>query len=167
MNYQTALTQAMDMLALDRRVVFLGQSVCWPGTFMSGTLQGVPVNQRIELPVMEEAQCGMCIGMALAGCVPVCIYPRFNFALLAMNQLVNHLDKMESHVIVRVGVGSTKPLDPGPQHRGDFMDAFAQMMPNTNFMRLYDPIFIVPAYQRALEEKCPHVLVEIADLYGE
>ena len=165
MNYQKQLCEAMQELARDDRVVFLGQGVRDPGTFMSTTLQDVPLDKRIELPVAEELQLGMSIGMALAGLVPVSIYPRFNFLILAMNQLVNHLNVMQPHVIVRVGVGSTKPLDPGPQHRGDMTEAFRLLMPNTPIVRLESAEQIVPEYRNAIERNGPTILVEIADLY--
>ena len=155
----------MQDLSLDERVVFLGQGVRDAGTFMSTTLQGVPLDKRIELPVAEEMQLGMSIGMAIAGYVPVSVYPRWQFFLLAANQAVNHLDKMQPHVIVRVGVGSTVPLDPGPQHKGDLTEAFRLLMPNTTIVRLESADRIVPEYRNALERNGPTVIVEIADLY--
>ncbi len=167
-NYQAALSQAMEEMACDPRVVFLGQGVRDSGTFMSTTLQGVPLEQRIELPVVEETQMGMSIGFALAGFIPISIYPRWNFLLLAANQLVNHLDKivnMKSKVIVRVGVGSSKPLDPGPQHTSDFTDAFQLMMPNTYIRRFNNASDVITEYRQALKRKGPSVLVEIADRY--
>ena len=39
-------------------------------------------------------QMGITIGMLMSGYVPISIYPRWNFLLLAINQLVNHLDKL-------------------------------------------------------------------------
>lgn len=164
-NYKAELCRAMSLLANDSRVVFIGQGVEDPGTFMSTTLEHTPLLKRIELPVAEEMQAGMAIGLALKGFVPVCIYPRWNFLLLAVNQLVNHLDKMQTHVIVRVGIGSEKPLDPGPQHRGDFTDAFKMLMPNTPIVRLTKASVVVPEYRAALACKGPTVLVEIADFY--
>ena len=152
-------------LATDDRAVFLGQGVRDAGTFMSTTLQNVPLDKRIELPVAEEMQLGMSIGMALAGYVPVSVYPRWQFFLLASNQAVNHLDKMKPHVIVRVGVGSTKPLDPGPQHKGDLTEAFRLLMPNTAIVRLEDTESIHREYRNALHRAGPTILVEIADLY--
>lgn len=166
-DYSTALSQAMEEMAADPRVVFLGQGVRDPGTFMSTTLQGVSLDQRIELPVMEETQLGMSIGMALTGLVPVSIFPRWNFLLLAANQLVNHLDKMQLKVIVRVGVGSSKPLDPGPQHTSDFTDAFQLMMPNTYIRRLNNASDAITEYRQALERNGPSILVEIAGLYAD
>ena len=155
----------MSLLAADERGVFLGQGVRFSGTFMSKTLDHVDLGKRIELPVMEETQLGMSIGMDLSGFVPVSVFPRWNFFLLAANQAVNHLDKMQPHVIVRVGVGSTTPLDPGPQHKGDLTEAFRLLMPNTIIVKLDNPESIVPAYRSALDRSGPTILVEIADLY--
>ena len=167
LNYQKALCAAMQELASDERVVFLGQGVRDAGTFMFTTLTDVPLKQRIELPVMEEAQLGMSIGLALAGHIPISIYPRWNFLVLAANQLINHLDKMGAHVIVRVGVGSTKPLYPGPLHVGDFTEAFRQMMPNTYIARLEHPDEVISEYRAALHRDGPSLLAEIADLYDQ
>lgn len=165
-NYKDSLSRAMENLASDSRVVFLGQGVRDKGTFMSTTLGKVPLEKRIELPVAEEMQLGMSIGLALAGHVPISVFPRWNFLILAANQLVNHLDKMGAHVIVRVGVGSSKPLDPGDQHKGDFTEAFRQMMPNTYIARLEHAADVIPQYRAALHRNGPSILVEIADLYG-
>lgn len=155
----------MQELALDDCVVFLGQGVRDAGTFMSTTLTEISLDKRIELPVAEELQLGMSIGMALAGFVPVSVFPRWQFFLLAANQAVNHLDKLQPHVIVRVGVGSTIPLDPGPQHKGDLTEAFRLLMPNTTIVRLESAEQIVPEYRAALKRLGPTILVEIADSY--
>lgn len=165
-NYKAELIRAMEVLAEDERTVFLGQGVEDPGTFMSQTLKTVPNEKKIELPVAEEMQAGMAIGFWLKGLVPVCVYPRFNFALLAMNQLVNHIDKMKAHVIIRVGVGSEKPLHPGPQHTGDMTYAFRDLMPNTMVRKFYRAQDIVPQYRIALNFEGPTLLVEFADFYA-
>ena len=164
-SYRDALTAAMTELASNTRVVFLGQGVRDPGTFMSTTLAHLPIDKRLEMPVAEEMQMGMSIGLALVGFIPISLYPRWNFLILASNQLVNHLDKMQLHVIVRVGVGSTKPLDPGLQHTGDFTEAFRLMMPNTHIERLNHATDVATAYRAALQRPGPSILVEIADLY--
>ena len=155
----------MEDVSQDSRVVFLGQGCRDAGTFMSTTLTGVPLSRRIELPVAEEMQLGMSIGMALTGYVPVSIFPRWQLFLLAANQAVNHMDKMQPHVIVRVGIGSTVPLDPGPQHKGDLTEAFRLLMPQTTIVRLESADQIVPEYRNALERKGPTILVEYADKY--
>ena len=165
-SYKDALSAAMEELAWDPRTIFLGQAVAAQGTYMSATFDDVPLEKRIELPVAEELQLGMSIGMALAGYVPVSVYPRWNFLILAANQLVNHLDKMGGRVIVRVGVGSSKPLDPGEQHKGDYTEAFRQMMPNTYITKLEKASDIITEYRAALHRDGPSILVEVADLYA-
>ena len=63
---------------------------------------------------------GMTNGFAINGFIPVSIFPRWNFLLLAMNQLINHLDKIKimsrheykTKVIIRTGIGSERPLHP-------------------------------------------------------
>ena len=161
------MARAMEMLASEPRTVFIGQAVAYPGTTMSGTLDNVPLERRIELPVAEDMQMGMSIGLALAGHIPVTLFPRWNFLLLATNQLVNHLDKMEPvpRVIIRVGVGSEKPMYPGRQHVGNFTSAFQMLCGSIHFKRLMHPEQIVPAYRGALERDGPTVLVEFADFY--
>lgn len=156
----------MAEIARDPRVRFIGQGVACPGTFMSETLVDVPDRQKIEFPVAEELQLGVSIGMALDGLIPVSVFPRWNFLLSATSQLVNHLDKMRAHVIVRVGIGSTAPLYPGPQHVGDFTEAFRLMMQNTPVIRIRNVQDIETGYAAALRHKAPTVLVEDAALYG-
>ena len=162
----------MMMLALHPKTVFLGQSVEYPGTAMTNTLAGVPKDRLLELPVAEEMQMGMSIGMALNGFIPVSIYPRWNFLLLAVNQLVNHLDKHPAmgyrpKVIVRTGIGSIRPLHPQHQHVGDFTDAFRSMLTTVKVVRLEEPEEIFPAYQAALASEGSTLLIEYGDYHQE
>ncbi len=167
----------MEYLSRDPRTVFIGQAVAVTGTAMTTTLVDVDDHKKIELPVAEEMQMGISTGMALAGFVPVTFYPRWNFLLLAVNQLVNHLDKVkhmsrggfQPKVIIRTGIGSERPLNPQCQHLGDFTDAFRLMLTNVEVIRLDDPEDIFPAYKKALERtdgKCT-IIVEWGDYYQE
>lgn len=173
MRYYDELTRAMDMLAADPHTVFLGQSVGYPGTGITNTLKNVPKDRLIELPVMEDAQVGMSTGMALAGLIPVSIFPRWNFLLLGANQLVNHLDRLPLYsgggyvprVIIRVAVPSVSPLDPQAQHDADFTDAFQMMCKTVQFFRMHDAGSIVPAYEYALHHEGATVMVEYVDHY--
>ena len=95
MKYKSELIRSMNWLAKKRDTIFLGQACKVSGHAISSTLTEVPDEKRIELPVFEETQMGISTGMALEGFVPITMYPRFDFFILACNQLVNHLDKME------------------------------------------------------------------------
>ena len=89
MKYFDELKRSMNYLAENKKTVFIGQAVEVPGTAMSNTLVDVSHDKKVELPVAEEMQMGMAIGLAMDGYAPISIYPRWNFLLLAMNQLVN------------------------------------------------------------------------------
>jgi len=178
LKYKTELLRATDYLAKNPKTLFLGQSVVYPGNSIFGTLENVPISQKMELPVFEETQLGMCIGLALAGYIPVSIYPRFNFLLLAMNQLVNHLDKLptitqnrvQPRIIIRTAIGSERPLFPGFQHSGDFTEAFKALhLQNVDIVRLDEPEQIFPEYQKAIErpDAKSTILVEYGDYYNE
>jgi len=177
MKYFDELKRSMEWLATDPRTVFIGQAVEVPGTAMSNTVKDIPIERRLELPVAEELQMGMTVGLALHGSIPVSIYPRWNFLLLAVNQLVNHLDKLAQlsgggyapKAIIRTGIGSVRPLHPQSQHVGDFTAAFQLMCSSIEVIRLDEPEQIFPAYEQALlrEDGRSTLLVEWGDFYGE
>lgn len=168
MTYYGALQAAMHDLA-KREALFVGQSVRYKSNGVFNTLAGVPMAQRIEVPVFEDVQMGMCTGLAMAGYLPVCIFPRWDFALLAANQMVNHLDKHFRHakVIIRVAVGARWPLHSGPQHTQDHTAAFRLMLESVAVVDLRCARDVVPAYRKAAESDRSTLLVEHADLYGE
>jgi pyruvate/2-oxoglutarate/acetoin dehydrogenase E1 component len=121
-------------LLSDAGAVFLGQAVACDGTAMRSTLKHLPPERLIEMPVAENMQAGMCTGIAIAGGLPVCCYPRINFMLEAVSQIVQHLDKLPLYsdyrprVIIRTAIATNKPLDPGPQHVGNYVPAFRSML---------------------------------------
>ena len=167
----------MEFLASDPRTVFIGQAVAFPGTAMSNTLMGVPKEKLVELPVAEEMQMGMSLGMGLHRLIPVTIFPRWNFLLLAINQLVNHVDKArvmsnggyDPKIIIRTGIGSERPLHPQHQHIGDFTDAIRKMCTTIEVIRLKEPEDIFPAYEKSLlrDDGRNTILVEYGDYYNE
>ncbi len=176
-TYVTELTKAMKYLSEDPKTIFMGQAVAVPGTIMSPTLVDVPAEKKIELPVAEDMQMGMSLGWALNGFVPVSIFPRWNFMLLATGQLVNHLDKIKEmsrggyqpKVIIRTGIGATGPLNPQCQHLGDFTDAIRLMLTNIEVIRLDEPEQIFPAYEKALNrtDGMSTIVVEWGDRYND
>lgn len=177
MRYFDELKRSMEYLAEDPRTLFLGQAVACAGTAMSNTLRDVAPDRKLELPVDEELQMGMTNGLAVDGMIPVSIFPRWNFLLVAVNQLVNHLDKLllmsgggyRPKAIIRTGIGSERPLHPQHQHVGDFTDAFRLMCSNIEVIRLEEPNQVFPAYAHALHrtDGKSTLLVEYGDYYHE
>ncbi len=176
-RYFEELSKSMEYLAKFENTKFIGQSVEVAGTAMRNTLLSLDQSKLIELPVEEDFQMGLAVGMALTGLVPVSIFPRWNFLLLATNQIVNHLDKLKEltqsdnpgKVIIRTGIGSVNPLHPGPQHTGDFTDAFKLMCPNINIVRLDTADSIFPEYKKAYDrdDGISSLLVEWSDKYND
>jgi len=177
MKYFDECKRAMEYLAQDDRTLFMGQAVAFPGTAVTRQLENVSPTKKLELPVCEEMQMGMTIGLALDGYVPVSIYPRWNFLLLATNQLVNHLDKINYFTdnqkkfkcIIKVVAGSERPLFPGRQHVGDFSDGFRQLLETVEIIQLKEPEQIQSAYEHALyrEDNKSTIIVEYGDFYNE
>ena len=177
MKYFDELKRSMDWLGEKSNTLFLGQAVEYAGTGMTNTLKDVDRSKLLEMPVNEDMQMGMSIGMALNGTVPISIYPRWNFLILAANQIVNHLDKAKimsdggytPKVIIRVGIGSQRPLHPQHQHIADFTSGFRAMCETVDIIRLEEPNQIFEAYQYAYNRTYNRstILVEYGDYYNE
>jgi pyruvate/2-oxoglutarate/acetoin dehydrogenase E1 component len=171
LTYLGELRRAMAMLAAHPRTLFVGQAVKFPGQRAFETFADVPMDRRIEMPVAEDFQMGCSTGLALMGYVPVSFYPRMDFLIIAVNQLVNHLDKLAqmggygAKVIIRTAVGAHVPLDPGPQHTQDHVEALRRMLRRVQIVELLEPQFIVPHYRWALESPDPVIVVERMQLY--
>jgi len=173
MTYKEQLTEMMTLLGQREDTIFIGQQIIWPGNPMSSTLNGVSKNKMIEVPVMEDSQMGMSLGMAMTGKFVISFYPRWDFLICATNQLVNHVDKMKlmsnnqwsPNMIIRVGKGSDKPIDPGHQHKSDYRLQFKHMCPNIEFHNLQNFADVELAYKYAMENGGIHVMCEYPELY--
>ena len=175
MKYFDEIKRSMDWLGQKKDTMFLGQAVEYAGTGMTNTLKGVDKSKLLEMPVTEDMQMGMSIGLSISGFFPISIFPRWNFLLLATNQLVNHLDKLptmgsvtyKSRMIIRTAIGSQRPLHPQYQHIGDYTEAFRLMCPNIDIVKLDEPEQIFPAFTNAYTSLRPTIIVEWGDYYNE
>jgi len=177
MRYFDELKRSMEWLAAKPNTLFIGQAVACPGTAMSNTVRDIDPEQLVELPVAEEMQMGMSLGLAIDGKVPISIFPRWNFLLCGMSQLINHIDKVKemssggyrTKIIVRVGIGSIDPLHPQSQHVGDFTDAIKLMSTSLDVIRLEEPEDIFPAYEKAFlrDDGRTTICVEYGDYYSQ
>ncbi|MHA2279419.1 MAG: hypothetical protein ACXAC5_00810 [Promethearchaeota archaeon] len=175
LTYFDRITEAMDLLAANDKVIFLGQCVRYPGNALYRNMQNIEMSRRIEMPVTEDMQMGISIGLALNGMIPVTVYPRFDFLVCASNQLVNHLDKfsgmsngrVKPKVIIRVCTGSTNPLHPGVQHCSDHSEAYKILLKTINVIILDKAEDVIPSYEYALcrTDGVSTLMIEKADLY--
>lgn len=137
LTYRDALTTAMhDALRVRPEAIVLGQGVTdHKGIF--GTTLGLAdtfgAERVIETPIAEEASTGVAIGAALNGLYPIHTHIRADFALLAMNQLVNMAAKYKYmfggrfHVpmLVRMIIG--RSWGQGAQHSQSVQSMFAHV----------------------------------------
>lgn len=171
MTYKETLTEIMTEFSRDNDTIFIGQQIVYRGNPMSTTLDDVPKDKMIEVPVMEETQMGMSLGLAMTGKRVITFYPRWDFLISAANQLINHVDKYELmtgqkvHIIIRVGKGSDKPLDPGHQHKANYMEEFKTMCKNVTILdcKTIDDIKI--NYELAKNKKGIYIINEYPELY--
>ena len=169
--YKDSLTTSMTYLGNKDDTIFIGQQIVYAGNPMSTTLVNVPKDKMIEVPVMEETQMGMSLGLSMTGKTVITFYPRWDFLVSSTNQLVNHVDKYtlmtgkKANILIRLGKGSDKPLDPGHQHKGNYINEFKSLCPNIKFHDLINYSSIVDSYTSAYEEGGVHVLVEYPELY--
>ena len=175
MTYKEELIKAMEILGNNEKTIFLGQSVEYTGSVIYGTLIKVPDRKKIELPIIEDTQMGMSSGLSLEGFIPVTIFPRMDFLILAANQLVNHFDKIQEisnnqfnpKVIIRTAIGSKFPIDSGLQHSSDYAEALKILLKNINVVKLTKSEDIVPEYKKALESDRSTILIEVSDFYDD
>lgn len=163
--FKLEVNKAMRKLAGLPDVVFIGQSVAYDGAAIYTSLEGVSPTKRLEFPVVENLQVGYCTGLSLGGKLPICIFPRMDFMLLALDQIVNHLDKLPTwgwrpKVIMRCRVGEKKPLNAGPQHTQNHTQAFRQMLTTIQVEEVRIAEEVEPAYNTAIASRTSTLIVE-------
>ena len=170
-TYKDAIDSCMQEIARKKESVFIGYNLKF-GSCCYGTMNSIPESKIYEMPVAEDLMTGIATGMALGGYFPVLIFERQDFMLIASDQIINHLSKIQelSHgefnpkVIIRAIVGHNKPFDPGPQHLQDFTDFFTRHC-SFPVISCTTPDQIKKAYKSALEENQSTMIVDYKAFY--
>ncbi len=137
LTYSDAIREGLDQaMDLDDRVIVIGEGVPDPKAIFNTTagLQEKYGCQRVyDMPLSENGLTGICIGAAISGMRPVMVHQRIDFALLAMDQLVNNAAKwsymfdgqVSVPLVVRLLVG--RGWGQGAQHSQSLQAMFAQV----------------------------------------
>jgi pyruvate dehydrogenase E1 component alpha subunit len=168
-SYKDAMSEAMTALG-NLGAIFIGYNVA-RGDAM-GTLKRVPNDQKLETPVAENLMSGLAIGMSFEGFLPVLYFERHDFMLVAMDAIVNHIDKIEriSHgeykvpIIIRAVTADAGPFYSGITHSQDF----TKMLREAVSFPVYDPVTGVDAlkaFKGAVESQKPAIIVERKSRY--
>ncbi|MFM1755906.1 MAG: hypothetical protein RL621_830 [Bacteroidota bacterium] len=136
-TYADAIRDGIDVaMEKDHRVIVIGEGVPDPKAIFNTTagLRKKYGKQRVfDMPLSENGVTGICIGAALSGMRPIMIHQRIDFALLAMDQLVNNAakwhyifnGKASVPIVVRLIIG--RGWGQGPQHSQSLQAMFAQV----------------------------------------
>jgi acetoin:2,6-dichlorophenolindophenol oxidoreductase subunit beta len=163
---QITLRSTNEVQGRNPSTVFVGQGLLGKGAIY-GTLDTVPSSKCLEMPVAENLSTGVATGLALCGRIPIVVFQRMDFMLIAADQIINHMalmpemsgNQFDLHVILRAIIGShSRTFDVGAQHRHNFSGVFAAYVNTT----LYEP----GSYTKALEQVGVHLIVEEKDLYS-
>jgi len=97
-SYREAVNAAMDEeMARDERVFLMGEEVGdYNGAYKvsKGLLEKYGPKRVIDTPITELGFTGLGVGAAMAGLRPIIEWMTHNFALLAMDQVINNAAKM-------------------------------------------------------------------------
>jgi len=98
-TYREALNQAMcEEMVRDDRVFLMGEEVAeYNGAYKvsQGMLEKFGPKRVIDTPITELGFAGLGVGAAMAGLRPVIEFMTWNFAILALDQIVNAAAKMK------------------------------------------------------------------------
>ena len=115
----------------------------------------------------------MSLGLAITGKTVISFYPRWDFLISAANQLINHVDKYELmtgkkvNILIRVGKGADVPLDPGHQHKANYIEQFKTMCPNIQVHDLKTWQDVELSYNYVIKEGGIHIMAEYPELYNK
>ena len=97
LSVREALNQAMDEeLSRDGLVLLMGEDVAhYEGAYKitTGLLKKFGSHRVIDTPISEHALAGIGVGMSFGGLRPILEFMTFNFAMQAMDQIVNSAAK--------------------------------------------------------------------------
>jgi len=137
LNFVEAIREGLDLaLEQDPSVLIIGEGVPDPKAIFTSTagLQQKYGPQRVfDMPLAENGMTGVCIGAAICGMRPVMIHQRIDFAMLAMDQIVNNAakwhymfdGKANVPLVMRMIVG--RGWGQGPQHSQSLQAMFASV----------------------------------------
>lgn len=175
MTYREALNRALDEeLARDERVFLMGEEVGeYDGAYKvsKGLLAKYGPNRILDTPITELGFTGLGVGAAMAGLRPVVEWMTHNFALLALDQVVNEAAKMR---YMSGGQFSVPIVFRGPNGPAEFLasqhsQALESYWVHVPGLKVVAPATPADAYgllKSAIRDEDPVVMMEAEMLYG-
>ncbi|KAL7344320.1 thiamine diphosphate-binding protein [Rhodotorula toruloides] len=176
MTVREALNSAMEEeMTRDETVFILGEEVAqYNGAYKvtKGLLDKFGEKRVIDTPITEAGFCGLAVGAAFAGLRPICEFMTFNFAMQAIDQIVNSAGKtyymsggnVPCPVVFRGPNGAAAGV--GAQHSQDYAAWYGQI-PGLKVVSPWSAEDCRGLLKAAIRDPNPVVVLENEIMYGQ
>ena len=176
MTVRESLRDAMaEEMRRDDKVFVMGEEVAeYQGAYKvtQGLLQEFGARRVIDTPITEHAFAGIGVGAAMAGLRPIVEFMTFNFAMQAIDQIINSAAKtlymsggqMGSPIVFRGPNGAAARV--GAQHSQDY-SAWYSSVPGLKVVAPYTAADAKGLLKSAIRDPNPVVFLENEILYGQ
>ncbi len=170
-----ALRDAMaEEMRRDEDVFLMGEEVAeYQGAYKisQGLLDEFGAKRVIDTPITEHGFAGIGVGAAFAGLKPIVEFMTFNFAMQAIDQIINSAAKtlymsggqMGSPIVFRGPNGAAARV--GAQHSQDYAAWYAQI-PGLKVVQPYTAADAKGLMKAAIRDPNPVIVLENEILYG-
>lgn len=171
-----AIREAMsEEMRRDASVFLMGEEVAeYNGAYKvsQGMLDEFGPKRVIDTPIAELGFSGIGVGAAMNGLRPIVEFMTWNFAILAMDQIINHAAKMlamsggqvGSPIVFRGANGSAGQL--GATHSQAF-EPFYASVPGLKVISISNPYDAKGLLKSAIRDDDPVVFLESEVMYGD
>lgn len=171
-----ALREAMsEEMRRDESIYLMGEEVAeYNGAYKvsQGMLEEFGAKRVIDTPIAELGFAGISVGAAMNGLRPIVEFMTFNFAILAMDQIINHAAKMlqmsggqiTTPIVFRGANGSAGQL--GATHSQSFETMYGHI-PGLKVISISNPYDAKGLLKSAIRDDDPVVFLESEQMYGD
>lgn len=175
MTVREALREAMaEEMRRDENVFVMGEEVAeYQGAYKitQGLLQEFGAKRVVDTPITEHGFAGVGVGAAMAGLKPIVEFMTFNFAMQAIDQIINSAAKtlymsggqMGAPMVFRGPNGAAARV--GAQHSQDYAAWYSQI-PGLKVVMPYTAADAKGLLKAAIRDPNPVVFLENEILYG-
>ena len=176
MTVREAIRQAMsEEMRRDKDVFLMGEEVGeYQGAYKisQGMLEEFGPSRVIDTPITEHGFTGIAIGAAFAGLKPILEFMTFNFAMQAMDQIINSAAKtlymsggqMGCPIVFRGPNGAAARV--AAQHSQDYAAWYGQI-PGLKVVAPYSAADAKGLMKAAIRDSNPVIFLENEILYGK
>lgn len=175
MTVRDALNSAMEEeIIRDKNVFVMGEEVArYNGAYKvtKGLLDKFGEDRIVDTPITEMGFAGLAVGAALAGLRPICEFMTFNFAMQAIDQIVNSAGKtlymsggtVQCPIVFRGPNGAAAGV--AAQHSQDYASWYGQI-PGLKVVSPWSSEDCKGLLKAAIRDPGPVVVLENEMMYG-